>query len=487
MNVAVDKASGGGTLRRNVVFLAASNLLAPLFSLVLVLAISRLRGVEELGKYSLVMTVFVLGQSCAGFGLPLVITREVAQQREAAGRFFVNACTVTSALLLPMLAVALATLAHTMADAELAWAIGLVLVALLITSVNAYGESILLAFEHAGDFVTINMGETILRAIAGVALVLSGHGVAAVAAGLLFFRVAAAATYVVVMRRRGIRFAFRIDRSLCANLLRHMPVVGLIPVVNAVYARADVFLLTSLASWADVGLYSAAMRFIELARTLPPAYARALYPVLARLRTASETEYRALVQRSLRTNLLITAPIVLGLFGVGGRVLTLLYGPQMAAAVPSLRILTWTLLPLSIAIMLAQVLFSANRQAIDLRVNLIAAVASVGLGAFLIPRFGAAGAATSTLASATLYAFLQYWWTRKYVADPHGVGDIAKIGIAMAGSCLIMAATASQNVWLATILGLACYGAALFALGVVERSDLMRFRLFAVSVGGRSR
>ena len=64
---------------KNFAFIAVSNLLAPIFSLVLVLAIGRIQGVEALGKYSLLMSVFVFGMSAAGFGLPVVITRESAQ------------------------------------------------------------------------------------------------------------------------------------------------------------------------------------------------------------------------------------------------------------------------------------------------------------------------------------------------------------------------------------------------------------------------
>src|SRR5262249_51050156 len=48
-------------LHRNFASIALSNLLAPCFSLALVLAISRIQGVETLGKYSLMMTVFVVG------------------------------------------------------------------------------------------------------------------------------------------------------------------------------------------------------------------------------------------------------------------------------------------------------------------------------------------------------------------------------------------------------------------------------------------
>jgi O-antigen/teichoic acid export membrane protein len=271
------------------------------------------------------------------------------------------------------------------------------------------------------------------------------------------------------------------------DLLAHVPTTGMIPLAHAVYSRADILLLTWLGSWADVGLYSAAMRFVDLARTIPPAYGRALYPVLARLRTAAVEEYRDVTARGVRTGLSMTVPITLGLFGVGGPLVTLLYGPDLAGATTSLQVLAWTLLPLAIAIVLAQVLFSADRQAIDLRVNVVAALVSLVGGLALVPRFGPNGAAVATLLAGVTYAALQYHWTRAHVVDPKALGAIGKIVAAAIGSALVIAVLAPLNAWIATAVGCACYGAALLLLGYVQPDDLARVRFMAASAAGRPR
>lgn len=469
-------------VRRNFVFLVASNLLAPLFSVLLVLAISRLRGVEDLGRYSLLMTVFVLGQTVAGFGLQLVVTREVAQRHDLAGRYFSTACLVTAAFMLPIVAVASPLLFGATADHELALAIVLVLLGLLITSINVHGEAVLLAFERVQDFVVINLVETILRAIVGLALVLAGHGLVAIATALLVLRAVAALVYVATLRRCGVAMALHPDRALARQLIGHIPTVGMIPIVNSLYSRADVLLLTWLGTWTDVGIYSAAMRFIDLARTIPPSYGRALYPVLARLRTSSPDEYRTVMINGLRTILMMTVPITLVLFGAGGTILTLLYGPKLAPAVPSLQVLAWTLVPLAIAIVLAQVLFSADRQVLDLRTNVVASITTLVCNLLLIPRLGALGAAVSTLVAATTYAAFQYHWTKRFVIDPAAAGDIGKILGTAGASALLIDALTPANVWLATAVGLAVYGAAMVLFGFVQLDRLWRVARLAPSV-----
>src|SRR5262245_5638599 len=337
---------------KNFAFIAVSNLLAPMFSLVLVLAISHLQGVETLGKYSLLMSVFVFVMSAAGFGLPVVLTREAAQGPQDAGRWFVNAVALSSALALPILAVALVLCALRVSDRDMALALGLTALTVLPSAVAQCAEAVLLAFEHARDFVVINLAETAVRAVIGTGLVVAGFGVVAIAVLLLALRVASALVFVLALRRRGVHGG-RLDRRTALRLAGYVPVTGLIPVVNALYARSDVFLLSTLGSWRDVGLYSAALRLVDLARTVTPAFARAMYPVLARLRAAGQSEYAVAARRATRNGLLLSVPIVLGLYGCAGPVIRLLFGADLAGAADILRILAWSVLPFAIAIVLA--------------------------------------------------------------------------------------------------------------------------------------
>lgn len=465
------------TLHRNFALLTASNLLTPLFSMALVLAISRLQGVETLGKYSLMTTVFVVGQSCATFGLPIVVTREVARARREAGRYFVNASAVTFPLLILIVGVALTLLHWTVDEAALRWALAIMLVTLLPSVITLYGESVLLAFERAADFVAVNLAEHALRAAIGTVLVLLGYGIVALALSTLALRLLASGAFVAVLRWRGVRLRPRVDRSLCRELLRGTPVLGAIPIVNALYARADVFLLTLLGTWTEVGLYSAALRLVDMTRTLAPAYARALYPLLSRLRADSAEEFGAVARRSIRNILLLAVPVALLLSGMAQPIIVLLYGTAMADAAYSLRVLVWSLIPVVLATTLAQMLFAANRQAVDLKVNVIAMVVSVIAGVVMIPSWGAVGAAASVLLSSSLYAALQYLWVRAAVVDPSSLGLLGKLfATAFAGSATMFFIDEASYL-LAAAAGVAIYVVGIWITRIVGPEDVDRARL----------
>ena len=463
----------GRTVSKNFAFIAVSNLLAPMFSLVLVLAIGRLQGVEMLGKYSLLMSVFVFGMSAAGFGLPVVITRESAQAPLDAGRWFVAAVAISTALALPLLLVALAACALWAEDGQMSLALALTALTVLPSVVTQCAEAVLLAYEHARDFVMINLAETAVRAMLGTVLVLSGFGVVAIAVLLLALRLSAALVFVLMLRRRGVQ-TLRLDRDLVRRLGGYVPVTGLIPVVNALYARADVFVLSSLGSWRDVGLYSAALRLVDLARTVTPAYARAMYPVLARLRAAGEAEYAAAAVRATRDGLLLTMPIVLGLYGCSDLVIRMLFGPSLMGAGEILRILVWAVVPFSMAIVLAQVLFAADRQAVDLGVNIVSMAVSVGSAAVLVPRFGAAGAAVAVVAASSVYASLQYAGVLRW-ATSLGLGpDLLRVAVLTATALAVLWSFAWAGPIVATALALIVLGAGCLILGLVPMHEVRR-------------
>lgn len=470
-------------LQRNFILLAGSNLLAPMASMALVLAIARLHGAEMLGKYSLLMTVFVLGQSCVGLGLPVLITREVSRQRAEAGRYVVNACAVTGVILGPVLAVAAAVAARA-SDRELGIALALVIGALLPSMVIVHAEAVLLAFERAGDLVTINVLENTVRAAAGVAIVLLGGGLIALAASLLVLRAGAMLAFLAALRRRGVAGRGALDGAVCRTMLRAVPVLGAIPIVNALYARADVLLLTALGSWAQLGLYSAALRLVDVARTLAPAYARALYPVLARLRTESEEAFAVLVRRATREITILVLPVVIALAAFAEPVMAMLYGEQLAGGAMVLRILAWSLVPTTVAATLAQILFAAGLQGVDLRVNIIATVFVAVAAAAAITLWGAGGAATAVLLASALYAALQYAWVRRAVVDP-GLGPmLARLAaVAAAGVLAILAASSAPALAAGAVAALAS-AAAVWATRVVRREDV---QWIADLLGGRAR
>jgi len=93
-------------------------------------------------------------------------------------------------------------------------------------------------------------------------------------------------------------------------------------------------------------------------------------------------------------------------------------GPEYAAVVPLMRVLIWASALLYVALPPANLLIALRRQRINFWMMIPATVLNIGLNLFLIPTYGALGAAWANVAA---YGFL-------------AVGYLIAVGIVMPAS-----------------------------------------------------
>jgi O-antigen/teichoic acid export membrane protein len=156
-----------------------------------------------------------------------------------------------------------------------------------------------------------------------------------------------------------------------------------------------------------VGAYGAAWRLLELSLILPQSVCLALYPQLAA--AADDTARLAgLGRAALRVLLAGSVPLAVGLTMLAPQVMAVLYGPEFTAAAPTLAVLVWTLIPYLWVRLHAYVLVAADRQRVDLALNVAMTVVNIGLNLVLIPIDGHRGAAIATLVTMLVYVGAQY-------------------------------------------------------------------------------
>src|SRR5262249_52573123 len=102
-----------------------------------------------MGKYSLMTTVFVLGQNCISLGFPILITRETAKSPINASQYYINSCIVSIGLLSIILIFIFPALYIYTVDTEMLFSMCLILLALIPSVFTMYAESVLLGLERA--------------------------------------------------------------------------------------------------------------------------------------------------------------------------------------------------------------------------------------------------------------------------------------------------------------------------------------------------
>lgn len=182
--------------------------------------------------------------------------------------------------------------------------------------------------------------------------------------------------------------------------------VGLSIGLNLVYYKADTLILQHYRPGIEVGWYGAAYRVLEVLITVPFLYAGILLPILSKTwRDRRKEDLSALISRSLDVMILLTLPLIVGMYWFGERSLVLISGPEFIQAGSLSRILIFAVAAIYFNTILSYTIVALQAQRRMLPVYALTAVITLVSYFAFIPKYGAIAAAWLTVASESLILF----------------------------------------------------------------------------------
>jgi O-antigen/teichoic acid export membrane protein len=385
-------------LSRSTLTLLVSNGGGALLSFALSVIIGRALGEEGLGIYAAALAwIFPLGL-LADFGLETLITREVAQNPDAAPAYL-RAAALARLALGGLLLIVLILIAPLLTDNPVLVR-GLQLSAPLIVIgpfVSAF-TAVFRARQVMWPSAVLNIGMLLAQvALTAWALLRGGDVLLALAintatsAGQLAAAWTIYRTWFAHLTHGGAPLHM-------SALLRQAWPFALAGVLAALQMRLNLILLERIAGAAEAGQYAAASRLIEAGRMLPNALFGALFPALAALSADAPALNRLFrrVMAGLAAYGLLTAG---GALLFSGWIIDLTYGAAFEPAAQALALLALALLPGLLKGAFILYAYSQGRESDVNRVLAVSLGVQAALGLWLIDRHGAAGAALALLAA----------------------------------------------------------------------------------------
>jgi O-antigen/teichoic acid export membrane protein len=268
--------------------------------------------------------------------------------------------------------------------------------------------------------VDLRLGAVTVFEVAKAALTLAAVAALVVAGASLlpFFAaqvavgaVVVALTPIVVGWRHGLLPGF--DREVAGPLVRQALPLAIALVMNVVYFRLLVLMTRGLASEYQTGLYGTSFRIFEVLFSLPLLVLSTALPLLSVAGRDDDGRLRYGLQRMTEVGLAASIVLVLGIVVLAAPALALLASPEYAAAVPVLQIQAFALVPVFVGQTWQLGLLSIRRQSALARANGLALLLVAVLGAVLIPRFGAHGAAAAAVVAESFLALIVYGFLRR--------------------------------------------------------------------------
>lgn len=387
---------------------------------------ARLLGVEHYGLYATAMTVARVGEAISVFGMQVAIFHYLPVYRKQEANGLVAGTVYASALLplllgLSYLAIIIAIapwLGHRVFNSEdVVLFIRLLAVAVPFMAGSEVLGSITRGFGWAKYYVLIRNLTPPVVFLASLAVMATAHAPAIwIAAGVLgAYALACVVGGSMIVRIAGhelwpVRpaFAFRTLYGYAAGVM----------VNNALYlvfAVAGLFTIGFFHGSASLGIYRACLQIVLPFEMIVLAFHAAMgpiYPVLARENRVAELEDA--YGMSLRWMTVLHVPMGVALAWNRQELLAIM-GPQFTDGATALAILA---VGFSLCMCYgtgAYLLMLSGRRAIETKNAAVGALLNVVLAVALVPAFGLAGAAISTVAGFALVNTLRIWEIRRLV------------------------------------------------------------------------
>jgi PST family polysaccharide transporter len=260
--------------------------------------------------------------------------------------------------------------------------------------------------------VWVQNGSFLVFALIKVILILNQASLLVFAWATMLEALMVALLMTIMLGFKGIKLLdLRVSLARVKSLLTDSWPLLLSGIAIMIYMRIDQLMLGQMADDHVVGIYSAASRISEVWYFMIGIVLTSVFPTLASQHAENNDFlsirwiqiYRVMFWLSITSALIVT-------FG-SSYLVGLLYGNAYQEAEPVLCILVWAGVNVAIGLVWSNWLLLENKMEIGLYGHLVGAGLNVFLNFFMIPDFGAIGAAYATLIS--------YWISALFVYSLH--------------------------------------------------------------------
>ncbi len=378
---------------RNTAVHAFAHVVQRASTIVLSLMIARRLGASGLGIYSAAVVLYGVISIAAEMGSSNFLVREIAKDRQVAGRYLVHVSAMAVLAGCVFTLGAWLVLPHLGYSHELARSMYIITFAIVPGTLQAIQEAVFVADQRVQLIAYSSLVSGFALVGCTLVLLLRGADVVALVGAFAGVQCLVTVFYFGFMGRylRGV--SWRLDRAFAWRLLRDMRAFTGCSLLAAMFARPEILILSFFGNEAAMGFYSAAARMIDVWSFIPQTFMTNVFPVLSRAHRDGDGSAQYVQEKSLKYLLAFTMPVTIGMAVLARPIVRLLYGPHFEMTAQLVPILAWTLPLVAVSAVLWRVLAARGFQGLVFRVQVVTTLVRLGPGCALVALYSAFGAA----------------------------------------------------------------------------------------------
>jgi len=352
-------------------------------------------GASSYGEFVTVLNLISVAMLFADLGVNTFSGREISRNRERAAEVLgqnLGLRLASSVVMIPIV-IGIGLALYSGSTSQLQLGIVTVALALPFEACRAVSLSYYVATIQNYKTAVVNVANQVFY-VTGVVIALHlGTGlIGCYVAYLVAMALTGLTAYVAVCR--DVPFRPRLATSSWGHILRQSLTIGSIQIVNVLYLRTNVLMLSILTNSHTVAQYGVAAMIVTFLLVVPNAYMTSMIPVLV---ASSQMRLTTTVNKAANYMASVGVVAVVGSACLGATVIQILAGSQFKGAVPILSILSLSVLFTSLTSVFAYASFARDHHHRLLGVSALGLVANVALDAVLIPSMHGNGAALATV------------------------------------------------------------------------------------------
>jgi len=364
---------------------------------VLFILIARSLGVEPFGKLSFAISYTALFLVVLDYGFNLYVVREVAAKPSKANDIandILNAkmvLTITCSIVMILLTTALKF------ETEIACVVYLLWVSCVLLSFGSMFNSI---FRGLNKFQYETYPTIILNLVLFTVtslLLLQKYNIVLIAIAFVVSRL----IYVLISLYFHNRYVGKlaVNISLCKafKLIKNTFPFGIHAILGVLYLQLDTVFLSIYSGHSQVGYYQAAMKIVMASMIIYDILITSYFPILAGKFPVDRAGFRSDGKVLTRSMILIGSVLAVMLYIYSPQIINGIYGYKYADSIYLLKLLAIVVLLRFVTASYASFITLADNQKLRAIAVGISVIVNIALNVWLIPQFGAKGAAIASI------------------------------------------------------------------------------------------
>ena len=252
---------------------------------------------------------------------------------------------------------------------------------------------------------------------------------------------------------------------------------------NLIYLKSDTIFLSiiprpsEIGIIAEVGIYGAAYKVIDVLITLPFMFSGIILPILSKRWAEGDKEgFNYIMQKSFDLMAIFAIPIAVGAQFVSRDIMVLVAGEDFSASGAILKILIIAASLIFLGNISAHAIIAINKQKKIIGAYIFVAITALIGYLVFIPYFSYFGAAAVTIYSELAIALASIYLIKKYTDFVPSANILIKAFLAsfLMGACIYLTQNyIPGNVYLALMTGVLSYGVFIYLLKGIRKEDVM--------------